>query len=107
MMKIAVTRSERGPRVAVKGRVDALTAIDVERALLEAAELDGELVMDLAEVDYVGSAGLRAFLVASRALAPNGRKLILAHAAPTVAEVIRLTGFDKILVLEDEQEASS
>lgn len=78
--------------LAPVGRVDTLTAPELEAAVV----LDGveELVFDLAEVDYVSSAGLRVLLASQKRM--MGRKMVIANSKPAVKEVFDITGFSDI-----------
>ena len=74
------------------GRVDTVTALELEAAIV----LDGveELVFDLAQVDYVSSAGLRVLLSAQKKMA--GKSMKIANSKPAVKEIFDVTGFSEI-----------
>lgn len=83
--------------VAPVGRIDTLTAPELEGALA----LDGveELVFDFSRVDYISSAGLRVLLSAFKRMA--GRPMTVANVSPVVREVFDITGFSSIFTLTD------
>jgi anti-sigma B factor antagonist len=74
------------------GRVDTVTAPELEAAIV----LDGveELVFDLAQVDYVSSAGLRVLLSAQKKMAGKSMKIV--NSKPAVKEIFDVTGFSDI-----------
>ena len=74
------------------GRIDTVTAPELEAAIV----LDGveELVFDLAQVDYVSSAGLRVLLSAQKKMA--GKSMKIANSKPAVKEIFDVTGFSDI-----------
>ena len=74
------------------GRVDTITSPELEAAIV----LDGveELVFDLAQVDYISSAGLRVLLSAQKKMAGKSMKIV--NAKPAVKEVFDITGFSDI-----------
>ncbi len=74
------------------GRIDTLTAPELEAAVV----LDGveELVFDLAEVNYISSAGLRVLLSSMKRM--TGKRMVIANACPAVKEVFDITGFSDI-----------
>ena len=78
--------------LAPVGRVDTITSPELEAAIV----LDGveELVFDLAQVDYISSAGLRVLLSAQKKMAAKSMKI--ANAKPAVKEVFDITGFSDI-----------
>ncbi|MCL6707116.1 STAS domain-containing protein [Pseudomonas sp. R2.Fl] len=81
-----------------KGKIDTLTAKTFEAHLKKHIdEGSGPLLVDLAEVDYVSSFGLRSMLVAAKLLAPAGRKYVLFGLNPQVHEVLRVSGFLRII----------
>ncbi len=84
--------------VAIKGRLDSLTSPELESRL--AGLLDGVtgLELDLAEVDYISSAGLRVLLGAQKKMSKQG-KMVVNHIRPAVMEVFEMTGFSAILTI--------
>ena len=85
--------------MALRGRLDANSAPSLEREL--SASLDGveELVLDLSELAYVSSAGLRVFLKAHQAMARQGR-MALRNVNEDVRDILDITGFSELLNLE-------
>lgn len=93
--------------VAVSGTVDAVTAPRFAEALqAEVAAGRCKLVVDLADVAYISSAGLRAVLAALKAARAAAGDLRLAGAAPAVAQVFDLAGFGSILESFDDVDAA-
>jgi anti-sigma B factor antagonist len=83
--------------IAVSGRVDAATAPQFEAQLLELiAEGRLRIVIDLADLDYINSAGLRALLVAGKRLKPQGGRLLLAAPREPVRQVLQISGFSSM-----------
>lgn len=94
-------RSEEGLVVIEpKGKIDTLTAKAFEAHLKRHIdEGTGPVVIDMSGVDYVSSFGLRSLLVAAKQLAPSGRKYILFALQPPVHDVLRISGFLKIIAV--------
>jgi len=82
--------------VALKGRLDTITAPELERAL-DYSAIEA-LDFDLAELEYVSSAGLRVFLTAHKAMMKKGGMKIR-NSQPIVMEVFATTGFSDIFDL--------
>ena len=83
--------------IAVSGRIDTVTAPE-----LEANFQFGEatcVVLDLADVPYMSSAGLRLLLIAHKTMLGKGGEFLIANAQPAVKEVMAITGFSGILNL--------
>jgi anti-anti-sigma factor len=56
--------------------------------------------IDLSELDYVSSAGLRVLLVAAKAAKAKGGKVTLLSPKPATVEVLKISGFDKIIPIK-------
>ena len=83
--------------IAVSGRVDTITAPE-----LEAGMKFGDatcVVLDLGDVPYMSSAGLRLLLAAHKAMLGKGGEFQIANVQPSVKEVLDITGFSDILKL--------
>ncbi len=95
------------PIIAVKGRIDSSTAKTGEDYLL-AHVGDGRpaLVLDLAEVDYVSSAGLRVLVMSSQRAMSLGRGFALCNCQEDVAEVMDISGLMDVLNVCDDVSAA-
>ena len=85
--------------LVVAGRLDTVTAPELDAELK--ASLDGvqTLVLDFAALEYLSSAGLRILLVTQRKMNKQG-KMIVKGANETVRDIFDVTGFSTILTLE-------
>jgi anti-anti-sigma factor len=93
--------------LGLAGRLDALSAKVLEEKVL--AVIDGgesRFVIDLSRLDYVSSAGLRVFLLASKRLNPSGGKIALCSLQEPVKQVFDIVGFYSILSISDSTEAA-
>jgi anti-anti-sigma factor len=76
------------------GVVDSNTAPELQNALLRATEAPtGGVELDLARVSYMSSAGLRALLLAAKALQKRGERLKILNVPPQILNILNLTGF--------------
>lgn len=84
--------------VALIGRLDTNTAPELEQALN--ASLDGveTLLIDMEQLDYISSAGLRVLLAAQKTMNKQGEMKVL-HVNETVMEIFEVTGFSDILTI--------
>ncbi len=84
--------------VVPMGRIDSNTAAELERVCDEQiAAGRRKILLDLAGIDYVSSAGLRVFLVVGKKLQRGGGRVALCCLSPMVSEVLAIAGFDRIL----------
>ncbi len=91
---------ENGKAVfALEGRLDTVTAPELEKELK--ASLDGvkELTLDFTGLEYISSAGLRVLLSAQKIMNRQG-SMKIARVNETIAEVFEVTGFSDILTIE-------
>jgi anti-anti-sigma factor len=94
--------------VPLAGRIDASAAPAVNRSVREAmAEGNNRIIVDLREVTFLSSSGLRALLLLARELRREGGDLLLCSLQPQVAEVFHLTGFDQIFQLHHTREEAA
>jgi anti-sigma B factor antagonist len=84
------------------GRMDTITAPEFETAVQ--ALLDRKrtrVVADLAQVNYISSAGLRSILVAATKLKAAGGELLFAGVSGMVLDVFTISGFKSMFRLFD------
>jgi anti-anti-sigma factor len=93
--------------VTPKGRIDATTSPQLERALLGAIEAAQRFVLvDLSQVTYISSSGLRVLLIAAKELHQRDGNLILCCLQPSVNRVMQMTGFAEIFPLYGTRDAA-
>ena len=96
-MEVKTTTEGDKLTIAVSGRVDTVTAPDLEAGLKFG---DAKcVVIDLANVPYMSSAGLRLLLTAHKTMLGKGGELQIANVQSAVKEVLDITGFSDILNL--------
>ncbi len=83
--------------ISVSGRVDTVTAPEFEAGLKFGDATC--VVIDLENVPYMSSAGLRLLLTAHKTMVASGGELQIANVQPSVKEVLDITGFSDILNL--------
>ncbi len=88
--------------LTVFGRVDAERAPQLEAAGRKVLETPYQkLLINMSAVEYLSSAGLCALLNLSKLAQAKKGRLFLCSPAPTVTEILKLSGFDKILTIKD------
>ena len=102
--------SEGAQRVSLAGRLDTDSYAEFDRQLapvLESGRLRS-LVLDLADLDYISSAGVRSILKARKALAPHRGKVVIANPQPQIQKVfdiVRAVPMDEIFASVAEADA--
>ena len=98
-MNINVQKNGQTATLVLEGRLDTTTAPELEKALSELGGDVKDLIMDLKDLAYVSSAGLRVLLSAQKKFGKTGT-MKLHNVCDTVMEVFEITGFADILVIE-------
>ncbi len=89
----------------VIGRAEGPASKDLEEKILSLIAAGREkLVIDLSRLDYVGSMGLRAFLLASRRVDEAKGKLVLCSLQDAVRQIFDLAGFSSYLTIAGSTE---
>ncbi len=98
-MQININKETEKLTVAPEGRIDTVTAPEFEQKIVENLDGVSDLVLDMTNVKYVSSAGLRVILKVQKVMIKQGNmKLIGVN--KSVMEVFEVTGFLKILKIE-------
>ena len=99
-MKTTIEINGTSMAIAIEGRLDTLTAPDLQAELekYNLAELT-EIVLDLEKTEYISSAGLRVLLLAYRGLKQGGT-LRVVKANDITRKVFEVTGFQDLFEIE-------
>jgi len=98
-MQITKTQDGGSLTVALRGRLDTTTAPQLEAELKRGLTGITSLTLDLAELEYLSSAGLRVILSAQKVMNRQGG-MVVKNANATILEIFEITGFSDILTLE-------
>ena len=85
--------------VLLDGRLDAQSAPDAEKALLDVAERFQAVELDLAKLEYISSAGLRAFRNFNMTMRKGGKEYKVKNVPKTIMEIFEMTGYSRLLRL--------
>ena len=95
-MKLVDRGNSRG-ELLLSGRIDGKNAERVKDAFLKTAERFRNVELNMAELTYISSAGLRAIKILYVQVRKNGGELTITNTTPFVAEVFEMTGFSEML----------
>ena len=97
-MNFNETTTDGMPIIEIKGRIDSSTAKSCEDYLLShVADGRPALILDLRDVDYISSAGLRVFVMGAQRSTGLGKGFALCNLQEDVAEVLEISGLNDIL----------
>ena len=99
-MEMTTAASGRAIVLSPAGRIDHTHADQFTQALApylrDCAGGGAPLVIDFSGVSYISSIGLRALMIAIKQVKAQGGRMVLAALTPLVAEVFRISCFDKL-----------
>ena len=95
-MTISKTVNGTELTLALEGRLDTVTAPELEKELKESLDSAERLILDFSKLDYISSAGLRVLLSAHKMMVAKGGMKVT-NVNEIVAEVFEVTGFADIL----------
>ena len=84
--------------VALEGRLDTITAPDLEKELQESLDDVKLLTLDFEKLEYISSAGLRVLLSAQKVMNRQGAMKVT-HVSSAIREIFDVTGFSDILTI--------
>ena len=85
--------------ITLTGRLDTTTAPKLETELKQNISGVEELVLDLAALEYLSSAGLRVLLSAQKVMNRQG-SMVVRNANEIIMEIFEVTGFVDVLTIE-------
>jgi anti-sigma B factor antagonist len=104
IMKIDQKITNNIPVLEISGKIDAVTSEDLKRTLDSLInDNNATILIDLAEVEYICSGGLRILLAALKKVRPNQGDVKLAALQPSVSEVLEIVGFTKLFKIYPNQ----
>ena len=99
-MTISKERNESTLALALEGRLDTVTAPELEKAIKDSFNDLNELTLDFAGLEYVSSAGLRVLIEAHMNMALKEGRMELKNVNETIMEIFDITGFTDVLTIK-------
>ena len=85
--------------LALEGRLDTTTAVQLEAALIPAFDEAKQIELDFAKLAYVSSAGLRVLLMGQKTAKAKNSSMTLTGVSAEIMEVFEMTGFADMLTI--------
>ncbi|CAN4265911.1 SpoIIAA Anti-anti-sigma regulatory factor (antagonist of anti-sigma factor) [Methylophilaceae bacterium] len=90
-----------GSNYKLSGRVDGTNAEHYETEISDLLkEADQSFSIDLSDLNYISSIGLRIFLKVAKALKSGDKKLVLVKPNVVILDLLLMSGFDKIIEIQ-------
>ena len=98
-MEISISHAEQ-LTISLKGRLDTVTSVEFTDALAKEEIKEELVIIDMKELEYISSAGLRALLALKKTLASQNKELEIHNLNPVCQEVFKVTGFNNVLTVK-------
>jgi len=95
-MEVDLIKHGRDAELKLNGYIDATNAPDIDKIFTDVCAQFDNVTLDMAKLEYVSSAGLRAFKHAYMDLHRKGGVLAAKNASKSILEVLELTGFTRL-----------
>lgn len=98
-MEIEILQENGTVTVNIAGRVDTVTAPELEKGVKPYIGEGVEMVFNCGKMDYISSSGLRVVLATHKQVTATGGKFMVTNLNAEVKSVFDLTGFSRIITL--------
>jgi anti-sigma B factor antagonist len=98
MLNISKTIKNGNAVFALEGRLDTVTAPELEKELKDSFDGVSELTLDFSELEYISPAALPVLLAAQKVM-NRQRSMKVANVNETIMEIFEVTGFSDILTI--------
>ena len=99
-MKITKEHNQDELTLSVAGRIDTITSKELDTEIASEMGTFNSMVMDLSDLTYISSAGLRILIATQKKLKASNTPLVIKNVNEPVGEILRMSGIDKILTIE-------
>ena len=94
-MKLDVAPMENGIiKVSLSGRMDIEGALEIDSEFDKIAEANKNVLVDLSEVTFIASLGVRTLMIGAKTTINNGGKMVLLNPNSNVEKVLRISRVD-------------
>ena len=98
-MTIEMKKEKKSLTLKIAGRLDTTSAPEMEKAVKENIGRVEELVIDMENLEYISSAGLRVLLSAQKTMNGQGSMKVI-NVSDTIMEIFEITGFNEIMTIK-------
>ena len=106
-MKMVVTNVENGiTKLVLTGSMNVQGALDVEPKFNEIVRTTDKVIVDLTDVHFLTSVGMRILVMSARSLREKGGKLVLVNPQAEVERAMKVAGIDTIIPIVPDLSAA-
>ncbi len=104
-MDVQVKPYDDATLIEVSGDIDGSTASILQEPIVEvSSQKDSRILLDMSQVDFMSSAGLRVMLLLYRQISANNGRAVLIGLSEEIQDTMRATGFLKFFQVADSVE---
>ena len=104
-MEVTISAIDDTAVLEISGDIDGKTAPDLQEQILQRLEPGGKILLDMSQVDFMSSAGLRVLLTTYRQATQNKSKVVLVGLSEEIQDMMSATGFLAFFTTSDSVEA--
>lgn len=101
-MELCVKKENNEITFLVKDRITSDNYLELEKAFLAETDEYDKYILDLSELEYISSAGLRAILSQEKRLKAIGKYLTISGCSVATMDIFKVSGFSEILHFEEK-----
>jgi len=105
-MEVIEDRMGDATMLRVVGRVDSSVAKQLETKVADVISRDGAIIVDLKDMNYVSSAGLRSFIMLAKHAHAKNQTISLCAMRDEVTEIFEISGLLELFAVHDTVEAA-
>lgn len=99
-----MTTSDEITVIEIVGELDTTTAYNVQNQILPMAEKSRKILLDMSDVTYMSSAGLRILLMLYRTIQEKHGEIVLVGLSEEIKDIMSMTGFLDFFVTFERRE---
>ena len=97
-MDLTKQYNEKELTITVKGKIDTINAPDFENEIMDEMDKFDSLIINLSELEYISSSGLRVLIAVKKKLNPQNIPVTI-KVNDDIKEIFVISGLDKVLDL--------
>ena len=105
-MEIKLKNQQNTTIAEISGEIDGQTSSLVQEKLLPLLTAQNKIILNMTEVDYMSSAGLRVLLTLYRQASANDSQLVLVGLSEDVKDIMEITGFLNFFTISETIETA-
>lgn len=99
-----MTTSDEITVIEIVGELDTTTAYNVQNQILPVAEQSRKILLDMSDVTYMSSAGLRILLLLYRTIQERHGEIVIVGLSEDIKDIMSITGFLDFFITFDKRE---